>query len=93
MKRVISTDSDENTILRIYLIKSDENFQIIPPGVLFAICQIKTSFTQAVIGCLLSKDYMPLEPVWYSDYCEKMISKHRALLHREITHLVTQVLV
>lgn len=92
MKKIISTDSDDNVILRIYLSRSDENFEVVPPGTLFAICQIKTSSTQAVIDCLLSKDYAPLEPVWYSDYCEQMIDKYRTLFHREIIHLVAQSL-
>lgn len=89
MKKVVSTDSDRNTILRIYLIKSDNSFQeVIPPGTLFAICQIKTATSQVIVDCLLSKDFMPLEPVWYSDYCEKMIEKHRILLHCEISYLI-----
>lgn len=90
MKKVISTDSDRNTILRIYLTRSDNSFEVIPPSTLFAICQIKTASSQVVFDCLLSKEFVPLEPVWYSDYCEKMIEKHRALLHREISYLVNQ---
>lgn len=93
MQKVFSTDSDGNTILRIYLSRSDNSVEGIPPGTLFAICQIKTASTQSVIDCLLSKDYVPLEPVWYSDFCDRMINKYRALLHREIIHLVTQTLV
>ena len=96
MKKVISTDLDKkysvNTILRIYLCRSNENFQIVPQGEVFAICQIKSSSNQVLVDCLLSKDYVPLEPVWYSDYCEQMIDKHRALLHSEIMHLVTHTL-
>lgn len=87
MKKVISTPSG-NTILRIYLCRSDENLQIVPQGEIFAICQIKSSSNQVLVDCLLSKDYVPLEPVWYSDYCEQMIDKHRALLHCEIAQLV-----
>ena len=90
MKKVISTDSDKNTILRIYLSRSDQSFEVIPPNTLFAICQIKTASSQAVIDCLLSEDFVPLEPVWYSDYSEKMIEKHRTLLHREISFLANQ---
>ena len=91
-KKVISTDTDQNTILRIYLSRSDSNLKVLPPGRLFAICQMKTKTTQVVIDCLLSKDYVPLEPVWYSEYCERMIEKHRELLHHEITLLVYQTL-
>ena len=92
MKKVISTDTDQNTILRIYLSRSDSNLKVLPPGTLFAICQMKTATTQVVIDCLLSKDYVPLEPVWYSECCERMIEKHRELLHHEITLLVYQTL-
>lgn len=93
MKKVFPSDSDGNTILRIYLSRSDDSLTTIPPGTLFAICQIKTASTQTVIDCLLAKDYAPLEPVWYSDYCEQMINKHRTLLHREIIQLIHQTLV
>ena len=90
MNKVVSTNSDSKMILRIYLSRSDDSFDVIPPGTLFAICQIKTAKTQAVIDCLLSKDYVPVEPVWYSDFCEQMIDKHRELLHREIAYLVAE---
>ena len=89
MKKVLSTDTEENTILRIYLSRSDSTFEVIPPpDTLFAICQIKMATAQVVIECLLSKDYEPLEPVWYTEYCEQMIDKRRALIHREIMFLV-----
>lgn len=89
-RKVLSTDLDRNTVLRIYLSRSDDSFAALPPGTLLAICQIKTASTQAVIDCVLSKDYIPLEPVWYSDHCEQMIEKHRAVLYQEIMELVTQ---
>ena len=89
VRKVLSTDLDRNTLLRIYLGRSDDSFDVLPPGTLFAICQIRTVSTQAVIDCVLSSDYIPLEPVWYSDYCEQMIEKHRALLHPEIVQLIT----
>ena len=92
IQKVFSTDSDGNSVLRIYLSRSDDSFEGIPPGTLFAICQIKTAATQAVIDCFLSNDYVPLEPVWYSDFCEQMIDKHRALFHHEIIHLVARTL-
>ena len=94
VKKVITADdTNENTILRIYLSRSDSTQEFLPPGTLFAICQLKTTKTQVVIDCLLSKDYVPLEPVWYSDYCERMIEKYRTLLHHEIALLVYQTLV
>ena len=92
MMKVISTDPDSNTILRIYLYKSDEKIEVIPPGILYAICQIKTTTSQVIIDCLLSKDNVPLEPVWHSDYCEQMINKYRAMLHHEIVELATQTI-
>ena len=93
-KKVFSADSEEgNTILRIYLSRSDGSLENIPPETLFAICQIKTPSTQVVVDCLLSNDYVPLEPIWYSDYCEMMIDKHRAFLHHEITQLVIQTVI
>lgn len=90
MQKVLSTELHKNTVLKIYLCKSDESFEVLPPGVSFAICQIKTALTQAVIDCVLSEDYVPLEPVWYSNYCEQLIEKYRALLSSEIKLLVTQ---
>lgn len=90
MKKVLSMDAEENAILRIYLSRSDSTSELFSPGTLFAICQIKTAKTQVVIDCLLSEDYEPLEPFWYSEYCEQMINTHRALLHREIMFLVSQ---
>lgn len=96
MKKAFSTPASEfenNSILRIYLCRSDENIQVIPAGKIFAVCQIRySSSSQVVIDCLLSDDYVPLEPVWYSDFCERMIEKHRAFLHSEIKHLVTHTL-
>ena len=92
MKKVLPTDLDRNTMLRIYLCKSDDSFELLPRGTLFAICQIKTASSQCMIDCVLSKDYIPLEPVWYSDYCERMIEKHRGLLYPEITQLVSQTM-
>ena len=89
MKKVISTHLDKNTILKIYLGKADYSFDIIPQGTLYVFCQIKTSTTQIVIDALLSEDYVPLEPIWYSDYCQHMIDEHRMLLHDEIQNLVS----
>ena len=91
MRKILSTDLDKNTILRIYLSRADDSFTALPPGTLLAICQIKTASTQVIIDCVLSKDYIPLEPIWYSDFSEKMIERHRALLYPEITQLVTQI--
>ena len=87
MKKVVSTESDQNTVLRIYLIRSDNSFEVIPLGTLLAICQIKTASTQVVVDCLLSKDFKPLKPVWYSKYCEEMIMSHCVLLQHEISYL------
>lgn len=87
VKKVISTATNQNTILRIYLCKSDSSVEVIPPGTLFGICQIKTASSQVVIDFLLSKDYVPLKPVWYTEYCEQMIVKHQALLNRETMFL------
>ena len=41
MRKVISTESDQKTVLRIYLIRSDNFFEAIPLGTILAICQIK----------------------------------------------------
>ena len=89
-RKIISTELDKNTLLRIYLGRSDESISMLPPGTLFAICQIKTTSTQVVIDCVLSEDFVPLEPIWYSDYCERMIEKYRPLLYPEIEQLMTQ---
>ena len=93
MKKVFLSESGSNTILRIYLSRSDNSTEGIPPGLLFAICQIKTASTQAVIDCLLSEDCIPLEPVWYSSFCEQLIDEHRGLLYQEIVHLATATLI
>lgn len=89
MRKVISTDLDRNTILRIYLCRSDDSLKIIPPGMLYSICQIKTPTTQIVIDSLLSEHYVPLEPVWYSEFSQRMIDKHRTLLHCETQDLIS----
>jgi len=85
--KVLATELGKNTVLRIYLCKSNDSFTALPPGTLFAICQLKTASTQAVVDCVLSEDYVPLKPVWYSDYCQQMIEKHCALLNPEIAQL------
>ena len=87
-KVIFIDETNEYTILRIYLSKSNSSLKVIPPGKLFAFCQLRTTKTQVVIDCLLSEDYVPLEPVWFSDYCERMIEKYRSLLHHEITLMV-----
>ena len=89
-RKVISTDLDKNTILRIYLCRPDDSLDIIPSGTLYSICPIKTPTTQVVIDSLLSEHYAPLEPVWYSEFSEHMIDKHHIiLLHREINNLIS----
>ena len=92
VKKVISTDTDRNTILRIYLCRSDSSVETIPPGTLFGICQIKTATSQVVFDFLVSDDYVPLKPVWFTEYCEQMIDKHKALLHHEIKLLASLTL-
>ena len=90
--KVVSMDNDQNAVLRIYLTRYDKEFEGLSPGTIFAICQLKTATTQVVIDCVLSKEYMPLKPVWYTDYSKQMIDKYRALLHGEILLLVAQTL-
>lgn len=90
--KIISMDNDQNTVLRIYLTRYDKEFEGLSPGTIFAICQLKSATTQVVIDCVLSKEYIPLKPVWYTDYSQQMIDKYRALLHHEISLLVAQTL-
>ena len=90
--KVLPMNDDQNAILCIYLTRYDKEFEGLSPGTVFAICQFKTATTQVMIDCVLSKEYMPLKPVWYTDYCKQMIDKYCALLHREILLLVGQTL-
>lgn len=89
MKKVVSTDLDPITIVRIYLIRSDGSLSTLPTGTLAAFCQLKTPSTQVLIDCVLSPDCIPLEPVWYTDVCEQMIEKYRGLIYPEIVQLAT----
>ena len=92
MKKVLPTDTDRNTntVLTICLSRYCDSAS--ESETLYAICQMKTTSTQIVVDCVLSNDYVPLKPVWFTEHCEQMIEKYRELLHREITFLVTQTL-
>ena len=92
VKKVITTAADRNTILRIYVCRSDSSVEVIPPGTLFGICQIKTISSQAVFDFLISEDYMPLKPVWFTEHCKQMIDEHRTLVHNEIKLLASLTL-
>ena len=89
-QKVLTTELGEHTVVRIYLGTADESIASLPSGKLIAICQLKTAVSQVLIDCVLSDDYIPLEPVWYSTYCSEMIEKYRGLLYSEIEQLVAQ---
>ena len=91
MTRVLPTSLGRNTVLKILLSRCNGAGDC-ETGTLFAICQIKTTSTQVVIDCVLSKDCTPLRPVWYTEQCEQMIEKYRILLQSEISLLVNQTL-
>lgn len=91
--KVLSTDISMNTIVRIYMCKTSDHLKGISTTHCqhYIIIQFRTAYSQVVLDFFVTPNYLPLEPVWFSEYTKQMIERHRVYLYCLINLLFGQV--
>lgn len=81
--KVLATDISTNTIVRIYLCKRSDHFKEFSTNhdQLYVIIQFRTALSQVVLDFFVTPYYLPLEPVWFTEYAKQMVDRHQVFLY------------